>query len=520
MYKGKKTLSSLLVHQAEAFPNKVLFYFHGESYTYGRVNEEAAHAAAALTKLGISRGDRVIIGMTNSPEELIAFAAVARAGAIYIPTHAKFQTREIAYYLKDSEAQAVIGTQEFIHKVEECIGESDKLHLLIQVDGNTEGSVYSWTSLTKEPDTWDAGSSPDDPLAIYYTSGTTGKPKGAILLNGRFLNNSLRLGSSLHYTEKEVTVNTLPYTHVFAPIVEWIPMMFYGGHFVLRDVFHPRRVLEEMNKYRATFIAGVPAMFMAMLEEIKRAPDKYDFTELRFAFVGAAPMPLQLQTELENIMGAPFIQGSGQTESGPLLTLEPLERTEGIHPGTCGTTKIYEDIKTRIIDQDGYDVPLGDIGELIVQSPDIMAGYWRRPEETRRTIVDGWLHTGDLAREDEDGYFYLVDRKKDMIITRGQNVYPVEIENIIYNLTAVKEVAVIGLPDSIREESVEAFIVLKEGRTLTEKQVKDCCRDKLTDYKRPRHVHFVDGFPKTVSGKIRKAQFKKQLLEKLNRKLR
>lgn len=516
MYRGKRTLSALLAGQAEAFPDRTLFYFQDEAYTYGQVNEAAAHVAAALKKLGVARGDRVIIGLANAPEELIAFAAVARLGAIYIPSHAGFQATEIAYYLRDSQANTVIGTPAFIQKVKQCRAKS--VRFLIQIGGHPEKDILSWDELIHEPEMWDGHVTPDDPLAIYYTSGTTGEPKGAVQLNGRFISNGLRLGSSYHYTENDVTINTLPYIHVFAPIVEWIPLMFFGGHFVLRRAFHPHSVLAKMTQYGATFIAGVPAMFMTMYDEIKKNPGQFHFEQLRFAFVGAAPMPLHLQTALEKIMGAPFVQGSGQTESGPLLTLEPLERPDGLHPGTCGTTKIYPDIQTRIVDDQGGDVAKGKIGELITKTPEMMAGYWRRPEATKKAIVDGWLHTGDLAREDGDGYYYLVDRKKSLIIVSGQNVYPAEIEKVIYNLPAVEEVAVIGLPDKLRGESVEAYIVVKDGQTLTEGQVKNYLKGQLTDFKRPRRIHFIDRLPKTASGKIRKGLFRKQILPTVTQK--
>lgn len=515
IYQGKKTLASLVTHQAEIFPERALFYYHDQPFAYKRIHETSSHAAAALKRLGIARGDRVIIGLPNSPEQLIAFVAVAKAGAIFVPTPAQFRTPEILYYLKDSEANAVIGSPDFIEKVLLCKNELKQLHVLVQVGGQAPENAVSWDELIHEPDTWDAQVTPEDPLAIYYTSGTTGEPKGAVLLNERFLNNSLKVGLPAHFSEKDVAVNTLPYTHVFAPVEEFFPMLFVGGRFVLRDAFNPRGVLEDMARYDATFLVGVPAMFMAVYDEIKRSPGKYNFDRIRFVGVGGAPMPTSLQHALEKIMDAPFVQGSGQTESGPLITHELISRPEGLHPGTCGTAKIFEDIQVRFVDDHDHDVPDGELGELIVRTPDMMAGYWRRPEETAKVMKGGWLHTGDIARIDKDGYIYLIDRKKDMIITSGHNVYPVEIENVLYGLPQIREALVIGLPNSMRGESVEAFLVVKEGQTLTERQVKTYCKEHLADFKHPRHVHFVDQFPKTVSGKIRRADFKKEMLGKV-----
>jgi Acyl-CoA synthetases (AMP-forming)/AMP-acid ligases II len=512
MYSGAMTLSALLHQQADAFSERTLFYYHGTSFSYGQVDALASHVAAALKHLGVAKHDRVIVGMDNTPEQLIAFTAVARLGALYVPTYAQFQAPEIAYYLNDSQAAAVIGTPEFIHNVKKC-KDAQRLKLIVQIGGNAAAPTISWDELVHEPDTWTENVTPDDPLAIYYTSGTTGEPKGAVLLNQRFLHNASRLKNTWHYTADDVSVNTLPYTHIFAPACEWFPLMACGAHFVLRDHFSPRGVLEDIRKYKATFICGVPSMFRALLDELKRSRTSSHFDSMRFALVGGAPMPVKLQEDMEKIMAIPFVQGYGQTESGPVVSIERLERPDGRHPGTCGTNKMFDDLKLRIVNEQGDDVSPGDIGELLVKSPDIMAGYWNRPEETRKTIVNGWLHTGDLARTDNDSYYYLVDRMKELIITRGQNVYPAEVENVLYHLPEIKDAAVIGLPDPVRGESVEAYIVRKDGLALTEQQVKEYCKDKLTDFKRPRHVHFVKDLPKTVSGKIKKGQLKTNLLK-------
>ncbi|WP_010632429.1 class I adenylate-forming enzyme family protein [Sporolactobacillus vineae] len=512
MTEDTMTLSALLHHQADVFSEKTLFYYQNRSFSYGQVDEQASHVAAALKRLGVKKSDRILVGLDNTPEELVAFAAVARLGALYIPVYTAFQVPEIAYFLHDSQAVAVIGSPDWIEKVKKC-DTANRLKWVIQMGGTVDTSVIAWNELIQEPDRWSETVAGDDPLAIYYTSGTTGHPKGAVLLNQRFLHNAFRLKDQWHYTHDDVSVNTLSYTHIFAPICEWFPLMACGGRFVLRNRFSPRGVLDDIRNYQATFLCGVPSMYRLILDELMRKRTEQSFASMRFALVGGAPMPVPLQQEIETIMGIPFVQGYGQTESGPVVSIELLDRPDGKHPGTCGTNKMFEDVQLRVIDQRGKNVPPGEVGELLVHSPDIMAGYWNRPEITKKTIRDGWLHTGDLARTDSDGYYYLVDRKKDLIITGGQNVYPAEVEKVLDHLSAIKDAAVIGLPDPVRGESVAAYISLKEDAILTEQQVKNYCKNNLAEFKRPRQIHFIKSLPKTVSGKIRKGLLKAQILD-------
>ncbi|MFC4619461.1 class I adenylate-forming enzyme family protein [Camelliibacillus cellulosilyticus] len=514
----EKNLPELIIRRAEQYGDKPFFYYRGKPYSYGYIDETSGRIAAALKRLGVHTGDHVVVGLPNSPETLLAYSGVSKSGAVYVPANIHFKDRELRYYLENSEATAIIGTEELIRKTLPFKAGLKHLKILVQLGGKAPDGVVGWEELIHEPDQYTAKVDSKDVLMISYTSGTTGNPKGAIIPQGGFINNASRFVQTYRLTDQDISINMLPYNHIFAPIIEWMPLLVAGGQFILRDGFLPRAVLEDISKYRATYVVGVPPMFMTMLDEIKRHGQNYfNLESLRFCIVAAAPMPLQIQKEFESIIHAPFLQIGGQTEGGPITVMEPLERPQGFHPGTCGTV-LFPDVHIRLIDEDGCDVKRGEIGEMLTKSPDQMLGYWKMSEETAETIEDGWIHSGDMAYQDEDGYYYMVDRIKHMIITNGRNVFPAEIEKVLYLLPKIQDVAVIGMPDEKRGESVEAFIVVKEGETLALDEIKTHLNANLVDYKRPRRIHFVDELPKTVTGKIRKVVFREQRLKEMNEK--
>lgn len=507
----ERTVSELMRNRTRTYGKKPFFYFKDQVFTYEDVHDKTGRLAAALKRLGVARGDRVVVGLPNIPEIILSYTAVAKAGAAYVAIHVALSEREIIYVLNNSEAVAMIATDNVVEKVLPHLDELPYLQTVIQVGQPSRPNVIPFGELLEEQDHVDGNEQPSDIFMLSYTSGTTGNPKGAIITHERLFNNTNRLATALKMTSDDVSMDTLPYNHIFAPFVGWLPMLGTGGSFVLREEFHPRAVLQDIGRFRGTYITGVTPMYVTMLEELKRNPDRYDVTSLRFTFCAATPIPLEIQTEFERITSAPMIQAYGQTEVGPMVLLEPLDRPKGYHPGTCGTN-LWEDIELKLVDSESREVPTGEPGELIVKSPDIMLGYWKMPEETAETIRDGWLHTGDVLRVDEDGYYYFVDRIKHMIKTSGKNVYPAEVEKVLMMIPEVKEVAVIGMPDPVRGESVEAFLLLHEGATLSKKQVLEYCRNHLAPYKVPRKVHFVDDFPRTVTRKIRKVEFKRQLV--------
>ena len=509
----ERTISELMRNRAATYGNKPFIYFKDEVYSYEQAHDQTSRMAAALARLGVQPGDRVTVGLPNIPETILSYTAIAKAGAAYVAANVALSAREIIYLLNDSEAVAVIATDSFMEKIMPFADELLYVKALIQVGGQApNGNVVPFAQLLEEPDHLEGLERPSDLMMLSYTSGTTGTPKGAMISFERLLNNTSRFTDAMQITDADISVNTLPYNHIFAPFVEWLPMLGSGGSFVLRERFLPRGVLQDIDRHRATCTIGAPPMFITMLDELKRDRGHYSMESLRFTLVAAASIPLEIQKEFERMTGSLMVQAGGQTEVGPMAVIEPLDRSKGYHPGTCGTI-LWDDIQVKVVNEDGDEVPLGEVGEMVVKSPDIMLGYWKLPEVTAQTIVNGWLHTGDLVRKDEDGYYYFVDRIKHMIITAGENVYPAEIETVIQMIPEVKEVAVLGMPDPVRGESVEAFILLHDEMQTSDAQILEYCRKNLAPYKVPRKVHFVSEFPKTVTNKIRKVELRQRLME-------
>lgn len=508
----ERTISELMRNRTKTFGSKPLFYFKDEVYTYENVHDQTSRIAAALARLGVHHGDRVVVGLPSIPETILSYTALAKAGATHVAVNVTLSVREIIHILNNSEAVAVIAVDSVIEKISSCLDKLPHLKVLIQVGDPILQNVIPFSQLLDESTHLDGLDKPSDILMISYTSGTTGAPKGVILTNERFLNNSSRFRAAMGITELDVSVNMVPYNHIFGPIVEWLAMLSAGGSFVLREKFSPRGVLHDIERYKGTYICGAPAMFITLLDELKRSRSSYNLKSLRFSFVGSAAVPAEMQRDFELVTNVKIVQAAGQTEVAGLYAIEPLDRQYGYLTGTCGKSP-SDDIELKVVNATGDEVLTGEIGELIVKSPDIMLGYWKMPAETADTIVDGWLHTGDLARIDQNGYVYIVDRIKHMINTSGTKVFPTEVENVILMIQEVHEVAVIGIPDSVRGESVEAFIVLRDGATIHAQQIIEYCRKNLALYKVPRKIHFIDELPKTVTNKIRKLELRNRFID-------
>lgn len=508
---SERTVSELMRNRAETYGSKPFFYFMDSVFTYETVYDLSTRIASALRKLGVKHGDRVVVGLPNIPEMILSFTGIAQSGASYVAVNVKHSERELIYFLKHSEATAIIAFEQVVEKILPHKDELPFLKEIIQVGGETPEGILDFEELLTEENKLEGCENPSDIFMLSYTSGTTGRPKGVISSFERVINNANRVAEATHMNEEDVSVNMLPYTHVFAPVTEWLSMLGVGGSFVLRDKFTPWGVLQDVKSHNGSYLMGAPPMYMTILNEYKRNADRYDLSTIRFSMAASDTLPERVQSEFEKITDAPMIQGGGQTES-VLAAIEPLERPKGYHPGSFGTN-IWDDIEIKVVDEYGNEVSEGEVGEFIVKSPDNMLGYWKMPEETENTIVNGWLHTGDLVRMDGDGYVYMVDRMKNMIKTSSEKVYPAEIEKVLYMLSEIEETTVIGVPDKLRGESIEAYIKLAEGAESDKESILEHCRENLAPYKVPRKVHFTDELPKTVTKKIRKFELKNQVLE-------
>ena len=500
--------------------------------TYRELDLATNRFARALRSLGVKPGDRVGIMLPNTPAYVIAFFGISKAGCVVVNANPIFTASELSHLFADSNAKAVVCMSGGLEKVKSFQSETEIEHIIISDINDSIGGifgklaakslkqlghiadvtygngVYSFDMLVRQetaaPIENDA--EPDDMAILQYTSGTTGLPKAAVLSHNNILTNvSMCKEWMTEVTPgKEVILGALPYFHVFGLVVGVLLNVRLGGRLVITP--NPRDTeqnLKMMDKEKPTIFPGVPAMYNAIVNH--EDVEKYDVQSIRYCISGGAPLPLEVQERFARISGGLLVEGYGMTECTAAAVANPLGGV--VKNGTIGTPMPSTEIRIVSFGEDdteaGEDVVTGVRGELLLRGPHVMREYWRNPEETAATLDnEGWLHTGDLAVADEDGYLTLVDRKKDLIIVSGFNVVPREVEEVLYKHDSVLEAAVAGLPDAHSGEIVKAYVVAKPGKTLTAEQVLEHCRQELAPYKVPKEVAFKEELPKTLVGKI------------------
>jgi long-chain acyl-CoA synthetase len=459
--------------------------------TYSELQDAADRVTSVLSSLGIVPGDRVAIMLPNVPAFPIAFYGALGAGAVVVPMNPLLKGREVAYYLSDSgtkvlfawhtaAGEAAKGAAEAGAQVIE-VGEPDLATLLAGV--------------TPVPGT--AERTADDDAVILYTSGTTGKPKGAELTHAGMTRNAALTAVTLIYAgPDDVIMGCLPLFHVFGLTCALNASIAGGATLTLLPRFDPAKALEIVGRDKVTIFEGVPTMYAAMLHD--QGSTQADTSSLRVCVSGGAAMPVQIMRGFEQAFGCIILEGYGLSETSPVASFNHPDRER--KPGSIGTP--VEGVEMRVVDAAGAELPAGEIGEIVVRGHNVMKGYWGNPDATQETITDGWLRTGDLAKVDEDGYFYIVDRKKDMIIRGGFNVYPREIEEVFYEHPAVAEAAVIGIPHGELGEDIGAAVKLKPGASATPDELRGFVRERVAPYKYARYVWIVPDLPKGPTGKI------------------
>lgn len=477
----------------------------GATTTFRALEERTNALAAALRERGVTKGDRVALVTLNGVRMLEVLLAVWKLGAIGVPINWRLSASEIKYILDDSGAKLIFHSPGFEPAVREASGAGRQL---IEVPDNaqlrgTQATVYE--TLIADGDTSRVMAEVDleDVCTIMYTSGTTGFPKGAMLTHGNFLWNAVQnanLDDGIGRTD--ISIAAAPMFHIGALGIHTTALLYVGGATVVMETFDPAEWIRLVARHRVTVTFAVPAMWAAITKAAGTID--YDFSSLRFSMSGGAPTPLVIIEALGEL-GLALSEGFGLTETSPIATyLDKADIVE--HLGSIGRPLHHVD--TRIVDEKDNDVPVGVVGELVFRGPTIFAGYWDKPAETADAMRGGWFHTGDLARVDERGYMYIVDRKKDMVITGGENVYPVEVEQVLHRHEAIADVAVIGVPDEKWGESVVAVVVRHEGSSVTGEQIIAWVRERIAHYKCPRSVLFVDELPRTATGKILKRQLR------------
>jgi fatty-acyl-CoA synthase len=473
--------------------------------SYAELNSRVNRLAHALNGLGIKTGDRVAALMFNSSEYMETVLALAKLGAVLVPLNYRLAPPELEYILNDSGARMLVYGHEFSH-ICEALSQSVGVERHVCVGGEAAKPVEEYENLLTKASDSEPQMVPttlDDPLIIMYTSGTTGRPKGAILTHGNALFASLNVIQHVGNAEGSVLI-CVPLFHVAGLTAQALPTIYRGQAAVLQRYFDPEHALQLIKREQVRAALIVPAMLLFMSQV--SSFNEYDLSSFDCLFVGGAPCPASvLRAYLDHKV--PIRQGFGMTETsgtGIVLDTEDLERKFG----SCGKPMFHCD--ARIWDGNGNDTQPDEIGELMLRGPVVTKGYWNLPEQTAASFTEGWFHSGDLAKVDEEGYIYVVERKKDMLITGGENVYPAEVEEVIIGHPKVAEVGVIGVPDEKWGESVCAVVVPLPGQSLTVEEIQQFCKNKLAGYKIPKSVKFVDALPRNPAGKILKRVLREQ----------
>ncbi|MGO9729117.1 MAG: long-chain-fatty-acid--CoA ligase [Streptosporangiaceae bacterium] len=459
--------------------------------SYRELREAAGRVTSLLSSLRIEPGDRVALMMPNVPAFPVIFYGAIGAGAVVVPMNPLLKSREVAFYLGDSGAKVIFAWH--AASDEAAKGAESAGAEMIRVDEPDASSVLAGL----EPAGRRAERAENDDAVILYTSGTTGQPKGAELTHANLTRNAeLTADTLLKAGPDDVVMGCLPLFHVFGLTCGLFATINNGACLTLLPRFDPAKALEIIGRDKVTIFEGVPTMYAAMLHQPGSADA--DVSSLRTCISGGAAMPVELMRSFEKTFGCMILEGYGLSETSPVASFNHPDKVR--KPGSIGTPILG--VEMRVVDADGADVPVGEIGEIAIRGHNIMKGYWQRPEATAEAIPDGWFRSGDLAKVDEDGYFFIVDRKKDMIIRGGYNVYPREVEEVFYEHPAVAEAAVIGISHDELGEEIGAAVALKPGEEATTGELREFVRERVAAYKYPRYVWLVPGLPKGPTGKI------------------
>ncbi|MGH2867151.1 MAG: long-chain-fatty-acid--CoA ligase [Solirubrobacteraceae bacterium] len=487
-------LAQILIGSAQNDPDHVAVKLDDAELTYCQLEGATAHLAGLLAAHGFARGDRVGIMLPNVPHFPVCYYGVLRAGGVVVPMNVLLKKREVAFYLEDPGAKLLFAWEGFAEDAQAGAETAGAECILVEEEGFVElvGAAEAVTEVAHTAD--------DDTAVILYTSGTTGQPKGAELTHANLTRNAEAARGLFDLGSDAVVLGALPLFHSFGQTCGMNATLGAGGTLTLIPRFDPGKALEILQRDRVNIFQGVPTMYGAMLHHPEH--ERYDVSSLRVCASGGSAMPVELMRGFEEAFGCKVLEGYGLSESSPVASFNHPDRER--KPGSIGTP--IEGVDMQVVDDDGSKVEQGEVGEIVIRGHNVMKGYWNRADETEETIRDGWLHTGDMGRIDEDGYFFIVDRKKDLIIRGGYNVYPREVEEILYEHPAVREAAVVGIPHAEYGEEIGAAVALKDGEDVGEGELRDFIKEQVAAYKYPRRIWFVDELPKGPTGKILKRE--------------
>jgi long-chain acyl-CoA synthetase len=490
-------LATILTDSAARDPDAVAIKLDDIDLTYRLLDGATAHMVGLLAERGIEPGDRVGIMLPNVPYFAVCYYGVLRAGGVVVPMNVLLKQREVAFYLRDPEAKLLLAWHGFAEDAQAGAQEAGVECLLVE-PGEFEHLVGSAPPRVEVADADDA-----DTAVILYTSGTTGTPKGAELTHSNLRRNCEISCGMFGLGAEAVTLGALPLFHAFGQTCGLNATIAGGGTLTLIPRFDPGKALEIIARDRVSVFEGVPTMYNAILHH--PGAESFDTSTLEICVSGGAAMPVEVMHGFEEKFGCKVLEGYGLSETSPAASFNHPDRER--KAGSIGTP--LEGVEMKVVDDEGHDLPSGEVGEIVIRGHNVMKGYWNRPDATAEAIRDGWFHTGDMAKVDEDGYFFIVDRKKDMIIRGGYNVYPREIEEVLYEHPAVREVAVVGVPHDELGEEVGAAVALKDGADATPDELRQHVKAQVAAYKYPRYVWLVDDLPKGPTGKILKREIER-----------
>ena len=525
-----------LVNSSIKYSGNIAIDFMGTKISYKTLKDEVDALAANLNGMGLKKGDKVAVMLPNIPQYVTYFFAVLKLGGVVVQVNPLYTTRELEYEIKDSGSSILVIMDEFVEKAMPLYPSIMGKIIVVRVKDYLPpviSNIYSLSTMkkrkkileseniiiSKRPRDMSEGEKavdidPEhDAALIQYTGGTTGEPKGAVLSHKNLISNAYQIIESLpdKYKENTTYLSAIPFFHVYGMMTAMLTPIIQGSTIILApDPRNIKMILSILEKKKPTAFPGIPTMYHSLLNY--KNIEKYNLKNVKICISGASSLPVELQKQFEELTGSILVEGYGLSECSPVANITPLveeDREKWRRFGSVGlpAPNTYERVVSL---EDGRsDVPIGEQGELLIKGPQVMIGYWNRPEENKKVLENGWLHTGDIARIDKDGYVYIVDRKKDLIIAGGYNIYPREVEDVIYENPKVSQCAVIGVPDEHRGENVKAIIVKKDD-TLNEEEIVNFCRDRLAVYKIPKIVEFRESLPLTLVGKIDKKQLRNE----------
>lgn len=515
-------LQQTLRDSAAREPEKTASVFFSREMTYGEMDRQSERVAVYLQHAGLEPGERVALWLPNSPQFPIALFGILKAGGVAVPLNPTFKEQEAQHILADCGARRMFALDmvyEPIHRIRKDTSLQEVVltsvteympPLLAKLAFLKKAQPRSFPDTLRLPDILAAGEGTpaevhqdprEDPALLLYTGGTTGTPKGVMLTHYNLVSNTIMAVNCSHMDGDAVLLAVLPFFHAYGLTVCLLTPLSVGGSVVMLPQFHKKDTLKAIQKHRPTHFPGVPTLYVALLGYPKLG--KYNLNSLQYCLSGAAPLPAEVARRWREVTGSIIVEGYGLTETSPIACANPMDEWEKVRFGSIGIP--FPDTEMKIVDlENEEDLPPGEVGEVAIRGPQIMKGYWNKPEETKQVLRDGWFFSGDIGKMDEDGYFYIVDRKKDLILVGGMNVYPRDVEEVLFEHDSVELAAVVGVPDDFYGEVPKAFVVLKDGYEgeVSEQGLIDFCAERMQKQKVPRSVEFRDELPTTLVGKV------------------